>query len=279
MGEVVAENQKAWRHHVRVECVRLRCGVMLQTFCICILCISVAASVAQAQDPSPTNKPASVQKKPAAKKPAPKPNPAYVQIEDQSGLPRVLILGDSISIGYTVAVRNGLSGKANVHRPPTNCSSSRTGVEQLDRWLGDKPWDVIHFNFGLHDLKYVMGEKATLVDVGTEGAQRQVPIGEYEKNLTAIVERLKKTDAKLVWCSTTPVPEGAKGRVPGDEQLYNDVALRVMQKHGVAVDDLNAFATPKLAKIQRPKDVHYTPEGSKILAGQVVETILKQLGE
>jgi hypothetical protein len=220
------------------------------------------------------------QDKPAAKQPAAaKPNPAYAQIEDQPGLPRVLILGDSISIGYTVAVREGLAGKANLHRPATNCSSTRTGVAQLEHWLGDKPWDVIHFNFGLHDLKYVLGDSATLVDVNTPEAHRQVPIEEYEKNLTEIVERLKQTEAKLIWCATTPVPAGANGRLPDDVKLYNAAALRVMEKHEIAIDDLNAFAEPQLKDIQRPKDVHYTPAGSKILAGQVVESILKQLGE
>ncbi|HEX5104900.1 MAG TPA: SGNH/GDSL hydrolase family protein, partial [Pirellulaceae bacterium] len=63
---------------------------------------------------------------PQAKKKAP--NPAYAQIEDVAGLPRVLLIGDSISIGYTVAVREELKGKANVHRPATNCGPTTRGV-------------------------------------------------------------------------------------------------------------------------------------------------------
>lgn len=206
-----------------------------------------------------------------------KPNPAMEQIDDQPGLPRVLLLGDSISIGYTVAVRTELEGKANVHRPPTNCSSTRTGVAKLKDWLGEKPWDVIHFNFGLHDLKYVVGDKPQLVAIGTEGSHRQVPIDEYENNLRKIVEMLNKSNAKLVWCSTTPVPKGAKGRIPKDAQTYNAVAAKVMQEADIATDDLFAFAQPKLKEIQRPRDVHYTPEGSKTLAKQVAKTIVTAL--
>lgn len=77
-------------------------------------------------------------------------------------LPNVLILGDSISIGYTLGVRALLEGKANVFRPinaagtgAENCSGTTKGVTAIDRWLGDRKWDVIHFNFGLHDLKRV----------------------------------------------------------------------------------------------------------------------------
>lgn len=206
-----------------------------------------------------------------------RPNPAMEQIEDQPGLPRVLLIGDSISIGYTVAVREELKGKANVHRPPTNCSSTRTGVAKLKDWLGQKPWDVIHFNFGLHDLKYVVGDKQQLVAVETEGSHKQVPTDEYEKNLRTIVEQLSKSDAKLVWCSTTPVPKGAKGRIPKDAQAYNAIAAKVMKEANIATHDLFAFAKPKLKEIQRPRDVHYTPDGSKALAKQVAKTILAVL--
>jgi acyl-CoA thioesterase-1 len=91
--------------------------------------------------------------KPKAKKAAA--NPAYAKVDDVAGLPRVLILGDSISIGYQAPLREALKGKANVHRPATNCGPTTRGVQGIDEWLGDGKWDVIHFNFGLHDLKYI----------------------------------------------------------------------------------------------------------------------------
>ena len=72
-----------------------------------------------------------------------KPNPAMAKIKDKPGLPRVLLIGDSISIGYTVPVREMLEGKANVHRALTNCGPTIKGVKELDSWLGDEPWDVI----------------------------------------------------------------------------------------------------------------------------------------
>ena len=195
-------------------------------------------------------------------------------VKDDPALPRVLLIGDSISIGYTVPVRAALAGKANVHRPRTNCGPTSRGLENIDAWLGNQDWDVIHFNWGLHDLKYI-NSKGGLVDA-PKGKQ-QIPLPDYEKNMNTLVARLKSTGARLVWCATTPVPKGAKGRVPGDELKYNEAALRVMERHGVEVNDLHGFANGRIKEIQRPANVHFSPAGSKALAGEVSNQILGQL--
>ena len=215
----------------------------------------------------------------AAQKPKPAAKPAgpLAPVEDQEGLPRVLLIGDSISIGYTVPVRELLKGKANVHRPSTNCGPTSRGVSGMDQWLGKRKWDVIHFNWGLHDLKYLGPNGENLADPKATDSHQQIPPAEYEKNLQLLVKRMKKTGARLIWCSTTPVPSGAKGRVVGDSVKYNQIALRVMKEHGIAIDDLYGFSIGKLEKIQRPANVHFTPEGSRMLAEQVVKSISRQL--
>ena len=194
-------------------------------------------------------------------------------VTDDPKLPRVLLIGDSISIGYTVDVRKMLAGVANVHRPLTNCGPTTNGLRNIDKWLGDGKWDVIHFNWGLHDLKYVAKNSDKLVAIDSPGARQQVPPDNYEKNLTKLVERLKKTGAKLIWRNTTPVPEGAAGRIVGDAAKYNEIAARVMKKHDVAIHDLYAFAKKNEAKIQLKANVHYSPAGSKRLAEEVVREI------
>ena len=213
-------------------------------------------------------------KKPAAQA---KPNPAMAKIDDVPGLPRVLLIGDSISIGYTVPVRQMLAGKANVHRPLTNCGPTTTGVQNLDAWLGDGKWDVIHFNFGLHDLKYIGADGKGLVEPSSEGSRQQVPIDEYEKNLRLIVKRLIETQAKLIWRSTTPVPAGATGRVVGDAAKYNAVAKKIMDEYSIPTDDQYAFALDKLKDIQLPANVHFTADGSQALAKQAVSAIEKAI--
>ncbi|MHC4285022.1 MAG: alpha/beta hydrolase fold domain-containing protein [Planctomycetota bacterium] len=81
-------------------------------------------------------------------------NPVFATIKDNPNMPRVLLIGDSISIGYTLPVRKLLADKANVHRVPTNARHTGIGLENIHKWLGDGKWDVIHFNWGLHDLCY-----------------------------------------------------------------------------------------------------------------------------
>ncbi len=210
---------------------------------------------------------------------AARPDPMAL-IEDVPGLPRVLLIGDSISIGYTLAVRELLDGVANVHRPPTNCGPTLRGLAQLDDWLGEKLWDVIHFNFGLHDLKYIARDsdprhagKLVAVDEG----EQMVPLKVYARNLERLTERLQETGAALVWCATTPVPVGAKGRVPGHAATYNRAAATVMGRLGVPIHDLHAFADARLADIQQPANVHFSREGSRMLAESVVRHLLPQL--
>ncbi|MDB2674148.1 SGNH/GDSL hydrolase family protein [Akkermansiaceae bacterium] len=207
---------------------------------------------------------------------APKKGP-FKQVEDVEGLPRVLLIGDSISIGYTLQVRDLLKGKANVHRPPVNCAATIHGLKGLDKWLAiggeDKKWDVIHFNWGLHDLKYMGPNGENLADPKAKTSKQQVSEKDYDKNLRELVKRLKKTGARLVWRNTTPVPKGVRGRVPGDAAKYNKIAAKVMKEMEVEIHDLYSFAKKNEAKIQRKKDVHYTKEGSMKLAEEVVRAI------
>ncbi|MCX7010764.1 MAG: SGNH/GDSL hydrolase family protein [Kiritimatiellaeota bacterium] len=193
-----------------------------------------------------------------------------VTTSEAEGLPRVLIIGDSISIGYTPFVKQQLKDKANIIHAPGNNESTARGLEHLDAWLGPKKWDVIHFNWGLHDLKWI-DDKTKITEVGK--GKQWVPVETYEKNLAELVVRLKKTGAKLIFCTTTPVPDGVMGRVPGEEVKYNAAALRVMQSAGVTVNDLYAFVKPQREKLGKPKDVHYTNAGSEALAGVVSKAI------
>jgi len=211
-----------------------------------------------------------------AKKTARKPNPVLASIKDDHNLPRVLLIGDSISIGYTLPARKLLMGKANLHRIPTNGGPTTKGLAEIDKWLGKRKWDLIHFNWGLHDLKY-MGPNGQNLFPKEKGGKPQVPIDAYEKNLDKLVTRLEKTGAKLIWRNTTPVPPGSKGRYVGDSVKYNAAAARVMKKHGVPTHDLFTMSMKRMKEIMRPANVHYTPEGSKVLGRDVARVITKAL--
>ena len=183
---------------------------------------------------------------------------AWDFVKDDPKLPRVLLIGDSVSRGYTQPTRKVLEGKANVHRAPANCGPTASGLKNLEVWLGEGKWDVIHFNFGIHD--------------------RGTPSADYVKRLEAIVARLEKTGAKLIWASTTPIPDNPAQKQTAQSIVEkNALAAEVMKRHGIPTDDLFAAMTPRLKEFQPPLDVHFTGAGYDFLGAKVGESVLSEL--
>ena len=95
-------------------------------------------------------------------------------------LPKVVLVGDSIRLGYAPIVARKLEGMAIVSSPEPNGGDSANVLGNLDAWvLREKP-DVVHFNAGLHDLK-----------VARTSRRHQVALDEYEANLHEIVGRAR----------------------------------------------------------------------------------------
>ncbi len=200
-----------------------------------------------------------------------------------SKLPKVLILGDSISIGYYPFVKELLEGDVFITRPfredgsAENCAGTSNGLKHIDRWIGETKWDLIHFNFGLHDIKHV--DPLTGKNSKDPADPHQADPKQYKKNLEVIVDKLKTTGAKLIFATTTPYPDDVTGplRDPGMPEKYNKVALKIMKKNGIFVNDLHAFVLPRMKELQRPSNVHFTESGSRALAGQVASVIKNNL--
>ncbi len=200
----------------------------------------------------------------------------YAFLEAKPNLPNVLIIGDSISMSYTVGVRKELAGLANVYRAPDNCRSTRQTLEFLDTYLGKIHWDVVHFNWGIHDLTHLSkAGKAAPPPAG----KHQVGLDEYRLNLGKLIERLKKTDARLLWSSTTPIGQKAEAkgyRLDRDIVGYNAAAERVMQANAVEINDLYSLTKPRAEKLLSD-GVHFNGAGTKILAGAVAGAIRSEL--
>jgi acyl-CoA thioesterase-1 len=199
-----------------------------------------------------------------------------------AGPARVLILGDSISIGYTGHVRKLLGEEAVVVRPTQdagakaeNCAGTNYGKDHVERWLAldGGPFDVVHFNFGLHDLKRVNPETGS--NSKDPADPNQAPLDTYGVQLRSISRRLLDSGATVIFATTTPVPDGAlrPHRDPEDVERYNAVAVQVMAELGIQVNDLYAFILPSLGELQRPVNVHFTRAGSAALGGEVAATI------
>jgi len=199
--------------------------------------------------------------------------PASMLISQESeARQKILILGDSISMAYGPFVKQQLSEFADVSRPvrngkDENCAGTIHGVANLDRWLAAAgEVDLIFFNFGLHDLKRV--DRDTKNYSNNPADPRQAEPDEYRQQLSQIVARLKQTEARLVFVTTTPVPVGdvKPRREVGDPLHYNAIARTVVDHQGIEVLDLYAPALKNLAEWQQPVNVHFNPKGSEELA-------------
>jgi len=101
---------------------------------------------------------------------------------------------------------------------------------------------VIHFNFGIHD--------------------RGTPLADYTQRLERLIERMQKTGAKLLWASTTPIPDDlARNQAAGSIAERNRAAAELMARHGIAVDDLFTAVTPHLAEMQ---NLHHGQHGAMV---------------
>lgn len=196
----------------------------------------------------------------------------------RDGLPDVFLIGDSISIGYTEQVMLLLADVCNVRRAADNCGDTRHGLNQLDAWLGGTTWDLIHFNFGLHDLCYRNHESTAYGQRDKQRGTISVPLNAYQANLETLVRRFKAVTPKLIWASTTVVPEGECGRFQGDEVTYNAAAAEVMQRHAIPINDLHALSAGfDSSMCVGPGDVHFTEKASQQLAAQVASSIQREL--
>lgn len=199
---------------------------------------------------------------------------------DVAGLPRLLTIGDSVSMNYGPGLREALRGRFNVHRPPTNSGPARRGVRRAGIWLGDyeKPgrqWDVISFNAGHWDA------------VRTKE--------EYQADLVWLVEQLRKTGAKLLWVTSCPVPNGypaagelVGGRAPGRtagvmEKYLNPWAMEVIGRYPeIAVSDLWQFVKNHeggmFCRWWRGRNVHFKGRQAAALGEELAGHVARVYG-
>lgn len=211
---------------------------------------------------------------------------AFKYVHPKRGLPNVFIYGDSISILYTSEVRKQLKDKATVFRLFKNGGSSQNFIPNMDElqeamfqpnlkegW--DFKWDIIHFNVGLHDLKYLKGKHLN------KNGEQVSTISEYKLNLNDICKYLRShfPKAKLIFATTTPVPANAKGRFEGDSIVYNKAALEVLANYpDIVINNLCDFTKPHLTEwAQEPGNVHYKDVGFLAQGKEVARIIAEQL--
>ena len=185
---------------------------------------------------------------------------------------KVILIGDSIRMGYQDAVHRELEGEVEFWQPEENGGTTENVLVNLDEWLIVRQPEVLHINCGLHDLA---------VDSGK--SEQRVPLPKYRENVARILKNLQKTtSAKVIWTLTTPVNERwhheRKGfdRWEADVLAYNDAAREVAARLGVPVNDLyKVVMDAGRDEILTEDGVHFKPEGSEIL-GKAVATAIRE---
>ena len=200
---------------------------------------------------------------------------AYRRLEGRP-LPKVVLLGDSIRLGYDKYVRERLYGKAEVLFPGENCAFAQNVLRKVDMWKNGGGWGddvaLVHWNAGLWDTLLLDGE----------GTMTPLPV--YGEFLARIHRRLRRhfPAAKLVFATSTPVLEedykdpGHFLRRNADIEAFNAAARRVLEPEGEAIDDLYAAMSEAPAEEHSDMTHWYTPAGTKRIGDAVLRCLAAQ---
>ncbi len=183
-------------------------------------------------------------------------------VTDPTGQPTVMVIGDSISIGYFPAIKAALVNRDVVHNP-CNAMDSGWSAQHIDQWMTSRTsFEAITWNNGLWD-------------VASWGPSSDA---QYEANLHYIATALKAKSSKIIFVLTTQVLPGTDYRNNADVLAKNAVAIAVMASEGIPVVDLYTVSTTIQSEHVNPTDVHYTDAGYGVLGAAVLGG-LNSIGE
>lgn len=194
-------------------------------------------------------------------------------------LPRVLLIGDSISIGYTADVQKLLQHVAQVTHAPGNNGHSGNGLRNAAAWVGKGAWDVIHFNHGIWDVHLLDGDTIAWPSEEDDFSKltRRHTQEEYLANLEGMLRILRPAARTVIFATTTPwttYGEETSRRIAEN----NQAACSLMRRERVLIDDLHAVAATNLAAWHARDGVHFNATGYRQLATAVARSIAAALG-
>jgi len=184
---------------------------------------------------------------------------------------KVVLVGDSIRMGYESYVRTVLADTATVWAPEDNGGNSANVLAHFDEWVIAQQPDVLHLNCGLHDLKREAG-----------AAGPAIALDQYARNLRALFGRLADAHITTLWATSTPVNEvwharGALRRLEEDVIAYNRTSLAVAAEFGLPVNDLYCLVASRGRDLLLAQDGrHFVPAGYALL-GEAVAAAIRQI--
>lgn len=179
--------------------------------------------------------------------------------------PDILVIGDSISLGYTPPLKKALEDTYDVSHNYCNARHSMNGALKIDTWLDQRPhWEAITFNHGLHNAAgwSLVGDM----------------VQTYKDNLTVIARKIKARTNKPLFILTTDILPGTPGHPVNHVPDLNQAALDVMVAEGIPVFDLYSVSQTIPHLHLNSTDVHYTPLGSRVLSNAILQELNTRYG-
>ena len=188
---------------------------------------------------------------------------------------KIVLIGDSIRMGYDKYVKEALAGTAEVYYPDDNCRFSYYVLRYLHEWKAEGKWpsdvDLVHWNAGLWDCLELFGDSPL------------VPIASYEECLLRITARLRKLfpNAKHIFATSTPIVEAKVSplyfRHNTTIEEYNAAAVRALTPEGTIINDLYAHAAACPAEYRSDAVHYYTDAGTEYMGRRVLAKICSTL--
>ena len=195
----------------------------------------------------------------------------YTEIKHCGEKNKILLIGDSVCMGYRVFVQGDLNDEYDVVYPEENCRNSQYIITTLKAWVNmfenTDDVELVSFNCGHWDVAHWNGDNESLTS-----------IVEYEKNIKKIIRYLRKffPKANIVFFTTSPMcPNRTCDNYRSNSEIekYNDIAVSVSKSENIYTADIYGFI--KLWDESKYIDhVHLTAESNKVLGKYVTNVIL-----
>lgn len=210
--------------------------------------------------------------------------PSHFKPDPASALPTYMMVGDSISLGMVsdgALFTSLLNGTVQAAHSPGNACNANRGAHCIAAWLDSCAFDIVSFNFGIHDIAH---------------NQEHLTLDVYEQMLGAIVDVLEScrvnNGTKLLYVLTTPVPSKGgnassypSGDANDDVVAYNEAAARIMHNRSIPTLDLYSYVVDHCGHnfelcdwMSGTRNVHPSPLGFQHLAAQMASAI-KQIAD
>ncbi|HEX9511879.1 MAG TPA: SGNH/GDSL hydrolase family protein [Puia sp.] len=186
---------------------------------------------------------------------------------NNSLLPRILLIGNSITRGYYPEVQKILEGKAYVARLTTSKSIGDPALlKEVDLIMSYYKFDVVHFNNGLHGFGYTEEE--------------------YSAAFPAFIKKIRKKapHAKLIWATITPLHTKADMSLldPKTDRIKarNKIALDFIAKQkDIRIDSLWEFTINHPEFYEGGDGAHPNPSGYHALSEKVAAELSAVIDE